>query len=260
MVPRLAATHFERFMDSGRTAPALCGCVDESGNAMGEYVVKLRGAVEIGDAGLINELLAVKLAGHFKLQTPAAAVVSIERELIDLIVDRYPSREASLLRSIGLNFGSKHLVGVGTWPVDKPIPEEDRVTAAEVFAFDALLQNPDRGYNNPNLFVRDITLIDHESAFSFLLAVLPSAEPWNIEREAYLQNHVFYKRLKSKPIEIEDFAAALASLSDDVMEAMVADVPAEWDNQERVAKIVQHLRTVREHVTEFAESIRRVLR
>jgi hypothetical protein len=260
MVPRLEATHFERLMDSGRTAPALCGCVDQSGSAVGEYVIKLRGAIEMGNAGLINELLAARLAEHFGLATPGCAVVTIERELIDLIVERHSSRRAALQGSMGLNFGSKHLVGVGTWPVDKPIPEEDRVTAVEVFAFDALLQNPDRQYNNPNLFVRDLTLFDHESAFSFLLAVLPSNEPWDVGQQKYLQNHVFFRRLKSKAVELEDFSASLTEMSDDVIAAIVADVPPEWDNQEWVARIIQHLRAVRDHSAEFADSIRRVLR
>ena len=56
MIRRLTAIQFERFMTSGRTSPALCGCEDESGVMVGEYVVKLRGAIL--ESGLLNELFA----------------------------------------------------------------------------------------------------------------------------------------------------------------------------------------------------------
>jgi hypothetical protein len=60
MIPRLTAIQFERFMTSGRTSPALCGCEDQAGTLTGEYVVKLRGAV--GESALLYELLAARLA------------------------------------------------------------------------------------------------------------------------------------------------------------------------------------------------------
>ena len=259
MIPRLTATHFQRFMSSGRTSPALCGCADSSERDAGDYVVKLRGLVDNGDAGLINELLAVKLARHFRLATPEPAIIVLDRLLVELIIEKHPSRQDALQRSVGVNFGTKHLTGVSTWPVDKPIPEEYRATAAEIFAFDALLQNPDRRFVNPNLFVQGLTIFDHEAAFSFLLDVLPPANPWDVERQQFLEKHVFYRRLKSKPIELEGFIAALTDLSDTVLEGMVAEVPSEWDNQECMRRIVGHLQTVRDHAEEFAESIRRVL-
>jgi hypothetical protein len=56
MIARLTAVHFERFMTTGRTSPALCNCEDHAGAGVGEYVVKLRGG--IGEGGLLNELFA----------------------------------------------------------------------------------------------------------------------------------------------------------------------------------------------------------
>lgn len=261
MTPTLTATRFQRFMETGRTSPALCGCVDETGKDCGEYVIKLRGAVDSREAGLVNELLAARLANRFKLATPEPAVVVIEKALADLIAREYPERKTALELSVGPNFGTKHLTGVSTWPVDKAIPEEHFVTATEIFAFDALLQNPDRRYDNPNLFSRGDALLifDHEAAFSFLLAVLPSGRPWEVDNERYLLNHVFYRRLKSKHIELEEFIANLVNLSDSVLEGFVAELPSEWDNQDNVQMIVQHLGTLRQHGPEFADSIRRVL-
>lgn len=229
MIPMLTATRFQRFMETGRTSPALCACVDETGRNCGEYVVKLRGAVESREAGLVNELLAARLANYFKLTTPEPAIVVIENELADLIAREYPGRKMALELSTGLNFGTRHLTGVSTWPVDKAIPEEHFVTAIEIFAFDALLQNPDRRYDNPNLFTRGdgLLLFDHETAFSFVFAILPSGRPWEVDNELYLTDHVFYRRLKSKQIDLEGFVVNLMNLSDSVLEAIVAELPSE---------------------------------
>jgi len=262
MIPRLTATQFLRFMSSGRTAPALCGCTNHFGDEVGDYVVKLRGALDLREAALANELIAAKLAVHFGLHVPDPAVVAFEKPLVDLIVAVHPERKVAIDLSVGLNFGTKHLTGVSTWPVDKAIPEERLVTAFEIFAFDALIQNPDRRYNNPNLFTRGdgLFIYDHETAFSFLLDVLPPPDPWVVDRQRFLEGHVFYKRLKSKPIELEGFIATLRSLSDDQLDLIFADIPGEWENQDNKKRIARHLTDVRDHADEFAEAIRRILR
>jgi hypothetical protein len=179
-----------------------------------------------------------------------------------LIAAAYPERSNALSGSAGLNSGTKHLIGVSTWPVDKAIPEERFVSATEIFAFDALIQNPDRCFDNPNLFTRSdgLFVYDHEAAFSFLLDVLPTGSPWQADQQRYMERHVFFRRLKSKPIDLGGFCADLARLSDEVLGRMVTEVPPEWDNEESIARIVRHLSEVRDHADDFAESIRRFLR
>ena len=152
MIRRLTAIQFERFMASGRTSPALCGCEDQSGAVVGEYVVKLRGA--IGESGLLNELFTARLARHFGLASPEPAVIAIDQALVDLVANTQTSQAARIRDSVGLNFGTKALSGVSTWPVDKFIPDAMWQAAVDIFAFDALVQNPDRRFTNPNLFTR----------------------------------------------------------------------------------------------------------
>jgi hypothetical protein len=132
--------------------------------------------------------------------------------------------------------------------------------ATDIFAFDALIQNPDRRYANQNvLAVRDDLLIfDHEQAFSFLLALSASAEPWTLDDQQYLTDHVFYRRLKSKEVDLKSFTASLGGLSAALVEGFVAEVPMEWKN-DNVARIERHLQAVREHADEFGAAIRRFL-
>jgi hypothetical protein len=258
MLTRLTAVQFDRFMTSGRTSPALCGCEDESGTYVGEYVVKLRGSV--GVPGLLNELFAARLAGYFGIISPEPALISIEPALVELVATLQPARAPLLRGSAGLNFGTKALSGVSTWPVDKTIPEALWQPAVDIFAFDALIQNPDRRYSNPNLFTRGDSLLvfDHETAFSFLLAILPSAEPWKLNDQQYLTDHVFHRKLKSKPIDLTGFTSSLGALSDAFLAGIVADVPAEWNN-DNLAKIERHLQTVRDRAGEFAAEVQRIL-
>jgi len=132
--------------------------------------------------------------------------------------------------------------------------------AVDIFAFDALIQNPDRRYHNPNLLTKGESLFvyDHELAFSFLDDVLPSTRSWSMASQRWLREHVLYRRLKSQPIDLTGFSQALDGLSDGMLGTMVADIPVEWNNG-IVAGIERHLRVMREHSSEFAEEIRRFL-
>lgn len=258
MVPNLSAIHFIKFMSSGRTSPALCGCETPQGVNAGEYVVKLRGA--IGNTGSLNEFVGVQLASYFNLAVPSPALIAMEQELIQQIAFVAPEKSTILADSVGINFGSKVLIGNATWPVDKGIPEVMLQSATEIFAFDALTQNPDRRHNNANILTvgDSITIFDHEASFSFLFAIFPSATPWLLGDQTYLANHVFSRALKSKPLNLNDFTERLSNLDDDQIDLLVADCPNQWKNG-NWSRIKQHLRIMREHCEEFSEEIRRVL-
>lgn len=258
MISRLNAVSFLRFMSSGRTSPALCGCEDNAGSEAGEYVVKLRGAIR--DGGSANELISSLMAVYFGLACPAPAIIRMSPPLIQLIAEFDPSKSQISNASAGLNFGSKALIGYSTWPVDNMIPEYLRQRAAEIFAFDALLQNPDRRFNNPNLFIKgdEFVVFDHELAFSFLLDVFPSSSPWILDRQVYLRDHVFYRQLKSKSLDLTGFTTALSNVEDSVLEGLFADIPQEWKNESGL-RIQEHLISMRDHAEEFAEQVRRFL-
>jgi len=260
MAQILTAVRFARFMGNGRTKPAIFSCEDASGADVGEYVVKLRGGIDAQESGLLCELLAAKLAEHFSIASPAPALIRIGEPLAKLVSETESSHEIQMLNSVGLNFGTKLMSGYSVWPVDRHIPDVIWQAAVDIFAFDALIQNPDRGFNNPNLFINgdDVLIFDHEMAFSFLYEVFPPTMPWKLEGQAYLRKHVFFGRLKSKPIDLNGFSKRLSALSDTLLQSMVTNIPTEWNN-DNVTKISQHIRSIREHTSDFAEEIRRFL-
>ncbi len=132
--------------------------------------------------------------------------------------------------------------------------------AANVFAFDALIQNPDRRTDNPNLFTQgdDVYVYDHETSFSFLLAVGSSSEPWNLEREDYLARHVFYTRLRSKQISLDHFRQRLEELTETFFLNIREETPAAWMHSD-LERIEAHLVEARDHADQFTEQVRRRL-
>ena len=247
-------------MATGRTSPALCRCEDGAGTSVGDFVVKLRGGMDRGVTALLSELVASLLAGYFGISTPAPVLVLVDAEFAELIAMVDLSKGEQIRRSVGLNFGSNHLTGVTIWPIDKPIPDSMRQQALLTYAFDSLIQNPDRRFNNPNLFSRGDQLIvfDHELAFSFLEDVIERKRPWNLNHPKYLADHVFFQQLKGKPIDLNGFTAALAALPGEPWQRIVTELPQEWNNS-TLRKIESHLIAVAQRSLEFAEEIRRSL-
>jgi hypothetical protein len=188
--------------------------------------------------------------------------VLIEEDLAEAIASHLIDDERGrqiMQKSIGLNFGSQFLTNLSPWPVDKQIPGTLEEAAYKVFAFDALIQNPDRTFQNPNLGTRgdDIFIYDHESAFSFLLNIFPSATPWVMTSETYLDRHVFAKLLKQIPFP-SDFTQCLADLSGKRIKNFSEQIPIEWHSS-HLGEIESHLTLMQEHAAEFADEVTRRL-
>ena len=195
-VLHLTASQFIRPMGNGRTCPVLLGAEDDGGNRL-EVVTKLRGP-ELDVKSQVAELVAARLAAHLGISVPQAAVVDVP-EGFDVVV---PEVHRTAFRgSPGRNFGSLHLgAGFTTWPADRVPAGAHREQAVAIFAFDLLVQNPDRAGKNPNLWARSSTVgvYDHELAFSGLRfpIVGGAPRPWVLKDQAaafrFTENHVFY--------------------------------------------------------------------
>ncbi len=177
MISHVRAVTFIKVL-KGRTKPCLMLCEDAEGNQH-EAVVKLRAGFEMKEAGLVCELLASLLAGDLDLPVPKPMIVTVESGLDGAMP--FPDVAGRVRQSVGLNFGSARLPsGINTWLKNKAIPMQLRPLAAEIFAFDAIVQNPDRRRDNPNLLWKgdDLYLYDHELAFSFVAGVVGWQPPW----------------------------------------------------------------------------------
>jgi hypothetical protein len=262
VIDRVIATTFHRFMGNGRTSPALFSCASRDPEFTRDYVVKLRGGLELGGRGLAFELYASMLSGYFGMSCPRPAIVSVEQDLATLILDQLDREDPKtrvIQGSVGLNFGSQFLVNLTAWPTDKSATGPLQQAAMRVYAFDALIQNPDRRFANPNLGSRgdDLFIYDHESAFSFLLDIFPSRTPWRLDEERYLEGHVFARALRQVAFP-PDFLQRLDVLTTEVTGYFTSQIPTEWKS-DGLSRIELHLALMSEHAAEFAEEIARRL-
>ncbi|HWQ90492.1 MAG TPA: HipA family kinase [Clostridia bacterium] len=260
----LTASQFIRPMGTGRTRPLLLGAEDGDGKGF-EVVVKLRGP-EVSAKTQIAELVAAPLADLLAIDVPQAAVVNVPPGFEEIV----PSQHAPAIRaSTGANFGSIHLgQSFTTWAVGRVPVGVQRDQAAAIFAFDLLLQNPDRRAVNPNLWTRSdrLGVYDHEQAFSFLhLPIIGGPpRPWVIADQAvgfrFMHQHVFYPSLRGGRLDLGPFESKLAALSNEAIEALLKPVPAEWrDGHDLCQGISHYLREAREEKTTLLNFVKHLL-
>jgi hypothetical protein len=223
-------------------------CKDTAG-AEQEVVVKWRAGMELKETGLVCELVSALLADDLDLPIPKPYTVEVEPDFHKVIGNTAVSALAK--NSAGLNFGCQKLPpGFSTWAKDKPIPMVTRPLAAEVFAFDILIQNPDRRRDNPNLLTdgEEIYLCDHEQGFSFLAGVINWQPPWTGQGTDFFRNHVFFKQLQGTKPSFDRLRGALEALTDTRLKAYLEVIPDEWcPSKTAVNKIFDYLREARQN-------------
>ncbi|MEI7820186.1 MAG: HipA family kinase [Verrucomicrobiota bacterium] len=264
-VLHLTATQFLRPMGAGRTFPVLLGAEDAAGQMM-EVVTKLRGP-ELGVKAQIAELVAAPLAAHLGLEVPQAAVVDVPAGFEAIVP---PGHAAAFRASPGCNFGSVHLgTSFTTWASGRVPAGVQRDQAVEIFAFDLLVQNPDRRSSNPNLWSRSerLGVYDHEQAFSFLhLPIIGGpSRPWVLADQAasfrFMEKHAFYPALRGARLNLGPFREKLVALSDRVIEGLLNPIPAEWrQGHDLCSQTAEYLREAREERTAFLNFVKHLLR
>jgi hypothetical protein len=265
-VLQLAATQFIKPMSTGRNRPLLLGCEDSAANEF-EVVVKFRGK-EMGAKGQIAELVTAQLADDLGLQAPQAAVVHIPAGFDAIIAEK--DLAAMVKSSPGFNFGSVNLgAGFTTWPPGRNPVGTQRDQAGDVFAFDTLIQNPDRRAVNPNLWARSdrLGVYDHEQAFSFLaLPIIGGApKPWQAAKHPksfqFMEQHLFYRSLRGGRLDFGPFKEKLGRLTDARIQAYANAVPAAWRSQSDFCdQLVEYLGEARQHREALIQFIKHLLR
>ena len=159
MLEQVSVTRYVTPLREGGSLPALV----EADN-LGTYVLKFRGAGQ-GPKALVAEIIGGELARRLALRTPELVLAYLDPRIASTEPD--PEIQDLLRASDGLNVGVDFLPGSAGfdpagWPVDAEF-------ASRVLWFDALIQNVDRTWRNPNLLVwhGDVWLIDHGSALYF---------------------------------------------------------------------------------------------
>jgi len=221
---------FVRPMHAGKTNPLLIVCETADGGTV-EVVAKLSIGCEEGVTGLAREVVAACLARDLGLPIPEPFLIEISAEWTAALRDT--AQQSRIAASSPIAFGSTHLTGqYAVWHSGNRISPTMLPTAAAIFVFDGIIQNPDRREGNPNCLVKgdELRIFDHELTFMHGRVVGWQA-PWDLGGLGVMQNpgfHIFREQLRHRGIDFDAIRSAWESLSDARIGAYLRAVPDEW--------------------------------
>jgi hypothetical protein len=226
VLEHVTVTRYVTPLREGGSLPAIV----EADN-LGTYVMKFRGAGQ-GPLALVAEIIAGELARRLGLRVPELVLTELDPRIG--VSEPDPEIQDLLRASAGVNLGVDFLPGsFGFDPLGWTAEPE---FASRVLWFDALVQNVDRTWRNPNLLVwhRNIWLIDHGAALYFHYN-WPTADP---KRPFDAAEHV----LRDRATALSAAHAALASqVTADLLAEVTALVPPEWFGDRGADAYVEHL-------------------
>ncbi|QCD54620.1 HipA family kinase [Streptomyces hawaiiensis] len=210
MLKEVIATRFIAPLREGGSLPGLVEADD-----FGTYVLKFTGAGQ-GRKTLVAEVVCGELARRLGLRMPRLVTVELDAELG---LGEPDEQVQSLLRSSGgTNLGMDFLSGaLGFDPLAFPVSAQE---AGRVVWFDALINNVDRSWRNPNLlrWRGELWLVDHGATMIW-------HHNWpGVEASAARPYDASDHALASFAPDVATAAAELAPL---VTEELLADVTAQ---------------------------------
>ncbi|MFI1470252.1 HipA family kinase [Streptomyces wuyuanensis] len=215
MLSEVTATRYVTPLREGGSLPGIVEADD-----LGTYVMKFTGAGQ-GRKTLVAEVICGQLARRLGLRVPELVTMQLD----PVIGLSEPDQEVQelLKASGGLNLGMDFLPGsIGFDPLAY---EVDAAEAGRAVWFDALINNVDRSWRNPNMLVwhGDLWLIDHGATMiwhhNWSGAAASAAKPYDASDHA----------LAPFRPDIASAAAALAPMvTRELLTEVAADVPDEW--------------------------------
>jgi HipA-like kinase len=261
MLEKLTIARFGRRITAGRTKPCIVYCNLADGGEF-EAVVKLKAGCETGAGGLLAEAVAAQLAMDLDLPVPQGCLLEITKDFAEAMMDEIA--RPAFLKSVGWNFGSKKLPPqFATIPIDRLLRINMRQAAAEIFAFDAMIQNPDRRRQNPNCLAcgDELMIYDHELGFSIGSSVIGWKPPWEHDSLKFLRDHVFFKQLSGLPFDFNRLIGAWEGIDSSRIKSYFTALPDEWQPAGgRAIEIRDYLLQLKQYIPKVIETIGKALK
>jgi hypothetical protein len=213
VLERVTVTSYLAPLREGGSLPGIV----EADN-FGTYVLKFRGAGQ-GPLALVAEIICGELARALGFNTPELAIAALDPRIAKSEPD--PEIQDLLAASAGDNLAVDYLPGsAGFDPLGWTVAED---FASELLWFDALVQNVDRTWRNPNLLVwhKDVWLIDHGAALYFHHDWSRAAP----DKPFDARQHVVRDRATKLAAAHEKLAPLVTAA---LLDEITASVPASW--------------------------------
>lgn len=263
MLELVKAERFDRRMSTGKTWPCLLGCIRTDGTKV-ELVAKFSGGCERGVSSLAIEAIAAMLAADLDLPVPEPLLVSFDYDFIACLPAEHAKLASRLHASSPIAFGSSKLPpGFAVLLDGEPIPTSARQQAAEIFAFDCLIQNPDRRPSNPNVLFdgQNFAIFDHELAF-MTTGIIGWRPPWKVGGLVSIKSsqHVLFPGLSGKVYDLSRLENAWQALSDQRLGEYRHVLPIEWvDGTDAVDRALGFVVELRDNIKLALAEVVRVL-
>src|SRR5436190_3395940 len=179
MVRTFTATEFIEPALRGGNLPMIVRGIDANGEAASIFL-KTRVGYGNRPAAPGVELFTALLAKEMGLHAPEPVIVDVPARFHEQVFDA-PRYRTLLEASAGTNFGT---VALGadwkTWPVEMSTRAFAPDLIEGIFLFDSMVQQTDRGFDNPNILWRghQLAVVDHEKCFAYLPGGEEEARPW----------------------------------------------------------------------------------
>ena len=268
-LPKILALEVQSEFKGGANRPLHILGIDTETHVKDTYVVKHRNGERMGSTtAAVRELMASWLAKELELSTPEPVIIEIDDKIIE--TERGGDYFSDLDNSRGLNFGCKYLSDCQDYIEEVVFTPEQNQQAAQILAFDALIQQADRKKygdgGKPNLLFgqnNEVFVIDHELGFSFLMMMsfLQSPNPWefNDTDEKALRDHVLYSKVFGKrKINKNKIFAPYLNFDPTFWEHAQEHIPHDWDTIE-FSRIREHVSQVINNTSTFQSQLCKLL-
>lgn len=265
MLDFVTATRFDRPMSSGKSRPSLIVCERESGEEV-EVIAKFSEGFERKAGALVAEAVAAMLAADLKIPTPEPFLVRVDKAFTDMLQALDPVTAFRMSKSVPVAFGSRKLpAGFTVCLPEQKLRKGMATTAAEIFAFDALIQNSDRRPEVPNCLSNgdEFACIDHELAF-MTEGVLGWQPPWipgSLESYRNSNTHLFFRALRGNAFDLSRLQSDWQNITDQRLSEYRNALPLEWSSANSVAvHATRFIGEIRDNIVHAIAEVKRVLR
>jgi hypothetical protein len=249
------ARRIDRIVGAGRTFPLVVDCAGPHSANGGRrlFIVKAIGLPEISLTSLFFEAFGNLLARKLNVNTPEPVLIELTPSFVAasnavLAAHTELSRRGAQLIA-GQGAGAEYL-SPGFTPIapGASLPENDLLMAARIYAYDLMVQNPDRsfeGERKPNCayFGNRLVAYDFELCFSFARLIGVQEKAWEITKHGIHNRHVFYTQLCNAArlgrVDFSPIIKDIAALEASELAQMVQSFPPGWPQY--ASKIEQHV-------------------
>lgn len=267
------AQRLEKILTNGRTKPLVIECEYVSSQAFGDnneqapkpserrlFVVKSPGHPDVTDQGLFSELFGNLLGRQLGLKTPEPALITLSQAFVEATKPSVVSNNINLSpgQGVGCEYLARGLTSVVPW-VD--LPNTQMQQAVILYAFDLLVQNPDRRPDKVNCAIHsgDLIAFDFELCFSFLYLLLGKQfDSWEVSKHRIAPQHLFYPILrKNQHIDWKPFIERLQALTEHHFDQLAQVLVPNW--QDFAERVRTHVFEVILHAPQFEMELQRSL-